>query len=211
MRRKRRLCLSQRYKMAFCGARFLGTANILADRPGRCGRGATLAANRTQPRIRAHPLGIMLKFRLCDPSAGARTYAGSASWCASGQARLAREGGARSPPGGRAIACEQAVPQTEAAKRHYAGGSCRGGFQTRPRSAFTVCEVDPSLAVRTSIQQLMTAILSQRACGTRAGLKPAPTSFATAMCFPSGVCGTLVICDRPAPGGGLLPQTGSAA
>jgi len=39
-----------------------------------------------------------------------------------------------------------------------------------------VCEVDPSLAVRTSIQRLMTAILSQRACGTRAGLKPAPTS-----------------------------------
>src|SRR5580704_6682251 len=26
-----------------------------------------------------------------------------------------------------------------------------------------------------------------------AGFKPAPTSFATAMCFPSGVCGTLVI------------------
>jgi hypothetical protein len=71
----------------------------------------------------------------------------------------------------------------------------RGGFKTRPRSAFTVCEVDPSLAVRTSIAQLMTAILSQRACGTGAGLKPAPTSFATAMCFPSGVCGTLVICD----------------
>src|ERR1700736_5433671 len=69
-------------------------------------------------------------------------------------------------------------------------GCCRGGFQTRPRSAFTVCEVDPSLAVRTSIAQLMTAILSQRACATRAGLKPAPTSFATAMCFPSGVCGT---------------------
>ncbi len=85
----------------------------------------------------------------------------------------------------------EARPQTEAAKRHYAGGSCRGGFQTRPRSAFTVCEVDPSLVVRTSIAQLMTAILSQRACGTRAGLKPAPTSFATAMCFPSGVCGRL--------------------
>src|ERR1700737_1937649 len=84
------------------------------------------------------------------------------------------------------LAYEQAVPQTEAAKRHYAGGSCRGGFQTRPRSAFTVCEVDPSLAVQTSIAQLMTAILSQRACGTRAGLKPAPTSFATAMCC----CGT---------------------
>src|ERR1700736_757272 len=58
---------------------------------------------------------------------------------------------AKSPPlKGKAIAYEQAVPQTEAAKRHYAGGSCRGGFQTRPRSAFTVCEVDPSLAVRTS-------------------------------------------------------------
>src|SRR6202011_4469797 len=99
------------------------------------------------------------------------------------------------------VGFEQAVPQTEAAKRHYAGGSCRGGTgvpkkrgcvfwgapQTRPRSAFTLCEVDPSLAVRTSIQQLMTAILSQRACGTRAGLKPAPTSFA--MCFPSRVCG----------------------
>jgi hypothetical protein len=111
------------------------------------------------------------------------------------------------PLKGKAIAYEQAVPQTEAAKRHYAGGSCRGGTgvpkkrgcvfwgapQTRPRSAFTGCEVDPSLAVRTSIQQLMTAILSQRACGTRAGLKPAPTSFATAMCFPSEVCGTLVI------------------
>src|ERR1700738_548486 len=69
---------------------------------------------------------------------------------------------------GRAIADEQAVPQTEAAKRHYAGGSCRGGFKTRPRSAFTLCEVDPSLAVRASIAQLMTAILSQRACGTRA-------------------------------------------
>src|SRR6202011_6181580 len=76
----------------------------------------------------------------------------------------------------RAIAYEQAVPQTGAAKRHYAGGSCRGGtgipkkrgcvfwgaLQTRPRSAFTVREVDPSLAVRTSIAQLMTAILSQR-------------------------------------------------
>src|SRR3984893_15823896 len=77
-------------------------------------------------------------------------------------------------------------------------GRTRGGFQTRPRSAFTVYEVDPSVAVRTSIEQLMTAILSQRAWGTRAGLKPAPTSFATAMCFPSGVCGTLVICDCPA-------------
>src|ERR1700730_17156293 len=89
------------------------------------------------------------------------------------------------PLKGRAIAYEQAVPQTEAAKRHYAGGSCRGGTgvpkkrgcvfwgapQTPPRSAFTGCKVDPSLAVRTSIQQLMTAILSQRACGTRAGLK----------------------------------------
>jgi sulfide dehydrogenase cytochrome subunit len=64
--------------------------------------------------------------------------------------------------------------------------------QTRPRSAFTVCEVDPSLTVRTLIAQLMTAILSQRACGTRAGFKPAPTSFATAMCFPSGVCAVLV-------------------
>src|ERR1700737_1568871 len=95
------------------------------------------------------------------------------------------------------LAYEQAVPQTEAAKRHYAGGSCRGGVQTRLRSAFTVCEVDPSLAVRTAIAQLMTAILSQRACGTRAGLKPAPTIFATAMCFPSGVCGTLVTCDCP--------------
>src|SRR6202022_3213345 len=101
-------------------------------------------------------------------------------------------------PKGRAIAYEQAVPPSEAAKRHYAGGSCRGGFQTRPRSAFTVCEVDPSLAVRTSTQQQMTTILSQRACGTRAGLEPAPTSFATVMCFPSGVCGTLVICDCPA-------------
>src|ERR1700724_1082361 len=50
-----------------------------------------------------------------------------------------------------------------------------GAPQTRPRPAFTVCEVDPSLAVRTSIEQLMTAILSQRACGTRAGLKPAPS------------------------------------
>ena len=112
--------------------------------------------------------------------------------------------------GRRAIGCEQAVPQTQAAKRHYAGNSCRGGTgvpkkrgcvfwgapQTRPPSAFTVCEVDPSIAVRTSIQQLIT--LSQRACGTRAGLKPAPTSFATAMCFPSGVCGTLVIRDCPA-------------
>src|ERR1700738_2188781 len=108
---------------------------------------------------------------------------------------------------GRAIAYEQALPQSEAAKRHYAGGSCRGGTghpkkrgcvfwgapQTRPRSAFTVCEVDPSLAVRTLIAQLMTAILSERACGTRVGLKPAPTSCATAMCFPSGVCGTLII------------------
>src|ERR1700726_1956520 len=116
---------------------------------------------------------------------------------------------------GRAIAYEQAVPQTEAAKRHYAGGSCRGGTgvpkkrgcvfsgtpQTRPRSAFTLCEVDPSLAVRASIAQLMTAILSQRACGTRAGLKPAPTSFATAMCFPSGVGGTLAIRDCPVSGG----------
>jgi hypothetical protein len=46
--------------------------------------------------------------------------------------------------------------------------------QTRPRSAFTGCEADPSLAVRTSIQQLMTAILSQRACGTRTGLKTRP-------------------------------------
>ena len=73
-----------------------------------------------------------------------------------------------------------------------------GAPQTRPPSAFTVCEVDPSIAVRTSIQQLIT--LSQRACGTRAGLKPAPTSFATAMCFPSGVCGTLVIRDCPARG-----------
>jgi hypothetical protein len=106
------------------------------------------------------------------------------------------------PRAGRAIACEQAVPQTEAAKWHYAGGSCRSGFQTRPRSAFTVREVDPSLAVRTSIQQLMTAILSQRARGTRAGLKPAPTSFATAMYFPPGVCGTLVICDCPPPRAG---------
>src|SRR6202011_3860903 len=77
---------------------------------------------------------------------------------------------------GGAIAYEQAVPQTEAVKRHYAGGSCRGGFKTRPRSAFTLCEVDPSLAVRASIAQLMTAILSQRACGTRAGLKPAPSA-----------------------------------
>src|ERR1700737_2397711 len=83
------------------------------------------------------------------------------------------------------LAYEQAVPQTGAAKRHYAGGSCRGGFQTRPRSVFTVCEGDPSLAVRTSIAQLMTAILSQRACGTRAGLKPAPTSFATAGVHPA--------------------------
>src|ERR1700736_2315465 len=74
------------------------------------------------------------------------------------------------PLKGRAIEYEQAVPQTEAAKRHYAGGSCRGGTgvpkkrgcvfwgapQTRPRSAFTVCEGDPSLAVRTSIALLMT-------------------------------------------------------
>src|SRR5437868_13449097 len=44
----------------------------------------------------------------------------------------------------------------------------------------------------------MTANLSKRACGTRAGLKPAPTSFATAMCFPSGVCGTVVVCECPA-------------
>ena len=107
-------------------------------------------------------------------------------------------------------------PKTEAAKRHTlvvlvgAGpGSPKNADaffgvprKPAPRSAFTVCEVDPSLAVRTSIQQLMTAILSQRACGTRAGLKPAPTSFATAMCFPSGVCGTLVICDCPARRGG---------
>src|ERR1700736_4865041 len=111
---------------------------------------------------------------------------------------------------GRAIAYEQALPQTEAAKRHYAGGGgagvtkkwgcvCGGAPQTRPRSAFTVCEVDPSLTVRTLIAQLMTAILSQRACGTRAGFKPAPTSFATAMCLPSGACGTLVICGCPAP------------
>src|SRR6202022_1546994 len=54
--------------------------------------------------------------------------------------------------------------------------------------------------LRTSIAQLMTAILSQRACGTRAGLKPAPTSFATAMCFPSGVGGTLAIRDCPVSG-----------
>src|SRR5260370_27758593 len=79
-------------------------------------------------------------------------------------------------PAARAIACEQAVPQTEAAKRHYAGGSCRGGFQTRPRSAFTVCEVDPNLAIRASIQQLITAILSQRTCGTTAGFKLSPTT-----------------------------------
>jgi hypothetical protein len=32
--------------------------------------------------------------------------------------------------------------------------------QTRPRSAFTVCEVDPNLAVRTSVAQPMTAILA---------------------------------------------------
>src|ERR1700730_7054253 len=70
---------------------------------------------------------------------------------------------------------EQAVPQTEATKRHYAGGSCRGGCQPRLRSRFTMCEVDPILAVGASIAQLMSAILSQRACGTRAGLKPAPT------------------------------------
>src|ERR1700724_1715056 len=79
------------------------------------------------------------------------------------------------PPRPRAIAYEQAVPQTEAAKRHYAVGSCRGGTgvpkkrgcvfwgapQTRPRSAFTVCEVDPGLAVRTSIQQVTTASRSE--------------------------------------------------
>src|SRR6202048_1305262 len=53
--------------------------------------------------------------------------------------------------------------------------------------------------LRTSTAQLMTAILSQRACGTRAGLKPAPTSFATARRSPPGVGGTLVICDTPAP------------
>src|ERR1700731_2984737 len=100
-------------------------------------------------------------------------------------------------PSGRAIAYEQAVPQAEAAKRHYADGSCRGGFQTRPRSAFTVCEVAPSLAIGTSIAQLRTAILSQRAWGTRAVLKPAPTSLATAMCFPAGVCRTLVISPGP--------------
>src|ERR1700730_6102661 len=73
-----------------------------------------------------------------------------------------------------------------------------GAPQTRPRSAFTVCEVDPSLAVRTSTHRHMTTVLSKRAWRTRAVLNPAPTSFATAMCFPSGVCGTLVICDCPA-------------
>src|ERR1700680_4501358 len=105
------------------------------------------------------------------------------------------------------LAYEQAVPQTEAAKRHYAGGSCRGGFLTPPRSAFTVCEADPILAVRTSIQQLMITILSQRACGTRPSLKPAPTSFATAICLPSGVCGTLVICDCLPLSGGIMHLT----
>src|SRR5437868_1028401 len=97
-----------------------------------------------------------------------------------------------------------AVKQNDA----VVGGSCRGGFQTRPRSAFTVCEVDPGLVVRTSIAQLMKTIFSQRACGTGAGFKPAPTSFATAICFPSGVCGTLVICDCPArnPGVPGLPS-----
>src|SRR3984893_304333 len=34
-----------------------------------------------------------------------------------------------------------------------------------------------------------------------AGLKPAATSFAAARCLPSGVCGTLIICDWPGDGG----------
>jgi hypothetical protein len=55
------------------------------------------------------------------------------------------------PPKGRAIACEQAVPRTEAAKRHYAGGSCRGGFRTRPYQASRPrCASRPGFAGRLS-------------------------------------------------------------
>src|ERR1700730_5350627 len=87
--------------MAFCGARFLGTANILADRPGRCGRGATLAKNRTQPRIRGASSWNYVKISLRDPS---RRNLGRA-WIPHhgaqvGQARLATKGGGRSAPGG---------------------------------------------------------------------------------------------------------------
>ena len=59
-------------------------------------------------------------------------------------------------------------PQTESPKRHDNGGSCRGGFKTRPRFAFTGCRRDNSFA--------------QSLC-TTGGFKTAPTSVPIVMCL----------------------------
>src|ERR1700730_3212541 len=84
-------------------------------------------------------------------------------------------------------------------------GRTRGGFQPRRLSAFTVCEVDPSLAVRASNCVADDGNSLAASLWHKGGFKTRPYKLRDCEALPVRGLRTLVICDRPALSGeGLI-------